>query len=82
MVGAVVASRQLRPETALASMRRVQEVADRLGEDRGKFGPTNVALHAVAVAVELGDAGQRFAELLPSAHPGSSQSAVPASWST
>ena len=61
LVGAVVASRQERPETALANMRRAQEAADRLGEDRDdfgtEFGPTNVALHAVAVAVELGDAG-------------------------
>ncbi len=36
--------------------------ARRIGEDRDdfgtEFGPTNVALHAVAVAVELGDAGQ------------------------
>src|SRR5215207_2146149 len=61
LVGAVVASRQERPETALANMRSAQEAADRLGEDRDdfgtEFGPTNVALHAVAVAVELGDAG-------------------------
>lgn len=39
-----------------------RKVADRLGEDRDdygtEFGPTNVAIHAVAVAVELGDAGQ------------------------
>jgi transcriptional regulator with XRE-family HTH domain len=61
LVGAVVASRQERPETALANMRSAQEAADRLGADRDdfgiEFGPTNVALHAVAVAVELGDAG-------------------------
>jgi hypothetical protein len=45
-------------------MRSAQEAADRLGEDRDdfgtEFGPTNVALHAVAVAVELGDAGTAF----------------------
>jgi hypothetical protein len=39
-----------------------RKVATRLGEDRDdygtEFGPTNVAIHAVAVAVELGDAGQ------------------------
>jgi transcriptional regulator with XRE-family HTH domain len=37
-----------------------KEIADRLGGDRNdfgtEFGPTNVALHAVGVAVELGDA--------------------------
>ncbi len=39
---------------------RAKEIADRLGGDRNdfgtEFGPTNVALHAVGVAVELGDA--------------------------
>jgi hypothetical protein len=42
--------------------RVAREIADRIGEDRDdfgtEFGPTNVALHAVDVAVELGDAGQ------------------------
>ena len=37
-------------------------IADQLGEDRDdygtEFGPTNVAIHAVSIAVELGDAGQ------------------------
>jgi hypothetical protein len=36
--------------------------ADRLGQDRNDFwtafGPTNVALHEVSTAVELGDAGE------------------------
>jgi transcriptional regulator with XRE-family HTH domain len=36
--------------------------ADRLGQDRNDlwtaFGPTNVALHEVSIAVELGDAGE------------------------
>jgi transcriptional regulator with XRE-family HTH domain len=61
LVGAIVASRQERPEAALTNMRSAQEAADSLGEDRAdfgtEFGPTNVALHAVAVAAELGDAG-------------------------
>jgi len=38
------------------------DIAARTGEGRDdfgtEFGPTNVALHAVGVAVELGDAGQ------------------------
>jgi outer membrane PBP1 activator LpoA protein len=37
-------------------------IAGQLGEDRDdygtEFGPTNVAIHAVSIAVELGDAGQ------------------------
>jgi transcriptional regulator with XRE-family HTH domain len=40
---------------------RAREIAARLGEDRNdfetEFGPTNVELHAVATAVDLGDAG-------------------------
>jgi transcriptional regulator with XRE-family HTH domain len=39
-----------------------QQVADRLGADRNdfntEFGPTNVQLHALAVAIEIGDAGE------------------------
>ena len=41
-----------------------KEIADRLGGDRNdfgtEFGPTDVALHAVGVAVELGDAEEAF----------------------
>jgi transcriptional regulator with XRE-family HTH domain len=73
LVGAAVASRQERPETALANMRRAQEAADRLGEDRDdfgtEFGPTNVAVQAVVIAIELGDAGtalRRAASIDPS----------------
>ncbi|MFD6322105.1 helix-turn-helix domain-containing protein [Streptomyces sp. NPDC058442] len=40
---------------------QAREIAARLGEDRNdfdtEFGPTNVELHAVATAVDLGDAG-------------------------
>lgn len=39
-----------------------RHVATRLGEDRNdlhlEFGPTNVEVHAVSIAVELGDAGE------------------------
>lgn len=41
---------------------QARKIAKRIGVDRDdfgtEFGPANVALHAVAVAVELGDAGQ------------------------
>lgn len=41
---------------------RAREIADRLGADRNdfgtEFGPTSVSLHAVRVAVELGDGGE------------------------
>jgi undecaprenyl pyrophosphate synthase len=43
-------------------MRKAEEAAQRIGEDRNdfhtEFGLTNVALHAVGVSVELGDAGE------------------------
>lgn len=59
---AVVAARQNRAEEAEGHIKLAQTAADKLGEDRNdyntEFGPTNVALHAVAVAVELGDAGR------------------------
>jgi|ERR1022692_369471 hypothetical protein len=42
-------------------MATARHIAERTGEDRDdygtEFGPANVAIHAVAVAVELGDAG-------------------------
>ncbi|MGH8897960.1 MAG: hypothetical protein ACRDZ4_13305 [Egibacteraceae bacterium] len=42
-------------------MQKAEVAAERVGNDRNdfhtEFGPTNVALHAVAVAVELGNAG-------------------------
>nr|WP_042198347.1 helix-turn-helix domain-containing protein [Kibdelosporangium sp. MJ126-NF4]CEL23341.1 Putative transcriptional regulator [Kibdelosporangium sp. MJ126-NF4]CTQ94503.1 Putative transcriptional regulator [Kibdelosporangium sp. MJ126-NF4] len=59
---AVVAARTERPDEARHYLSCAQEVATRLGEDRNdyhtEFGPTNVALHEVAVAVDLGDAGE------------------------
>jgi tetratricopeptide (TPR) repeat protein/DNA-binding XRE family transcriptional regulator len=61
LVGAIIASRQDQPEVAADHMEKAEDAATRLGVDRNdfdtKFGPTNVALHAVAAAVELGDAG-------------------------
>jgi transcriptional regulator with XRE-family HTH domain len=58
---AVIAARQNHADEAYAFLRAARVMADQLGVDRNdyntEFGPTNVALHQVAVAVELGDAG-------------------------
>jgi transcriptional regulator with XRE-family HTH domain len=58
---AVLAGRQNRAEEALDQLSRARNAARRLGEDRNdyntEFGPTNVAICEVGVAVELGDAG-------------------------
>jgi transcriptional regulator with XRE-family HTH domain len=44
------------------SLAAARQIATRLGADRNdyetEFGPTNVELHAIAVAVDLGDAGE------------------------
>lgn len=67
---AVVAARQNRADEAEEHIRLARGAADRIGADRNdyntEFGPTNVALHAVGVAVELGDAGRalRVAETI------------------
>lgn len=59
---AVIAARTERAEEAWQHLDRAREIASRLGEDRNdyhtEFGPTNVSLHEVAVAVDLGDAGE------------------------
>jgi transcriptional regulator with XRE-family HTH domain len=59
---AVIASRRNDPDTAYDQLERASQVADQLGEGRNdyntEFGPANVALHEIAVAVELGDAGR------------------------
>jgi tetratricopeptide (TPR) repeat protein len=56
---AVIAARQHQRERAFEQLRAARSLADRLGRDRNdyntEFGPTNVALHEVAVAVDLGD---------------------------
>jgi transcriptional regulator with XRE-family HTH domain len=68
-VGAVIATRANEEDIARERMRKAEEAAARLGEDRNdfetEFGPTNVALHAVAVAVELGDAGEALRRAAP-----------------
>jgi tetratricopeptide (TPR) repeat protein len=62
LVLAIAAARDNDRQQAHKYLEQAQAIADRIGEDRDdfgtEFGPTNVALHAVAVAVELGDAGQ------------------------
>ena len=59
---AVVASRLNDADAAYQHLARAAQVASRLGEGRNdyntEFGPANVSLHEIAVAVELGDAGR------------------------
>jgi hypothetical protein len=61
LVLAVVAARESDRTDAELHLQEAATAAERLGEDRNdygtEFGPTNLALHRVAVAVELGDAG-------------------------
>jgi transcriptional regulator with XRE-family HTH domain len=59
---AVIASRINDPDAAYGHLERARQMAERLGEGRNdyntEFGPTNVALYEIAIAVELGDAGR------------------------
>jgi transcriptional regulator with XRE-family HTH domain len=59
---AVTASRRNDPHAAYGHLERAAQAASRLGEGRNdyntEFGPANVTLHEIAVAVELGDAGR------------------------
>jgi transcriptional regulator with XRE-family HTH domain len=59
---AVIASRRNNSDAAYDQLERASQIASRLGERRNdyntEFGPANVALHEIAVAVELGDAGR------------------------
>jgi transcriptional regulator with XRE-family HTH domain len=59
---AVTASRANDPDAAYRYLEQARQSADRLGEGRNdyntEFGPANVSLYEVAVAVELGDAGR------------------------
>jgi transcriptional regulator with XRE-family HTH domain len=62
LVLAVAAARNNERGQAHEYLDTARKIAEQLGEDRDdygtEFGPTNVAIHAVNVAVELGDAGQ------------------------
>jgi transcriptional regulator with XRE-family HTH domain len=59
---AVIASRVNDPDAAYSYLARAAQVAARLGEGRNdfntEFGPANVSVHEIAVAVDLGDAGR------------------------
>ncbi|MBJ6640375.1 helix-turn-helix transcriptional regulator [Streptomyces sp. DHE7-1] len=58
---AVAAARLNLADDAYGYLREARELGDQVGDGRNdyntEFGPTNVALHEVAVAVDLGDAG-------------------------
>jgi transcriptional regulator with XRE-family HTH domain len=60
LIAAVIAGRRNDRRSATERLRRAQFLADALGEDGNHgwtaFGPTNVAIHQVSVAAELGDA--------------------------
>ncbi|MER5972518.1 helix-turn-helix transcriptional regulator [Streptomyces sp. NPDC002055] len=58
---ALAAARMNEAETAYGYVRQAREMAARVGEGRNdyntEFGPANVALHEVSIAIDLGDAG-------------------------
>lgn len=62
VLAAVIAARRPDRPVALDRLQRAEELAVRLGYDGNHawtaFGPTNVAIHAVSVAAEFGDAGE------------------------
>jgi len=59
---AVIAAHLNDPDTAYGQLEQASQVAGRLGEGHNEynteFGPANVRLYEIAVAVELGDAGR------------------------
>lgn len=61
LLGAVIAARRTDRSEAEARLSRANHLAGLLGQDTNHgftaFGPTNVAIHRVSVAAELGDAG-------------------------
>jgi len=62
LIAAVIAARRTDRGEAWERLDRAQALAGLLGEDGNYawtgFGPTNVAIHRVSVAAELGDAGE------------------------
>ena len=62
LILAVAAARDNNRSEAHDYLDIARKIAEQLGEDRDdygtEFGPTNVAVHEISVAVELGDAGQ------------------------
>jgi len=71
---AVIASRLNDPDMAYGQLDLAKDAAGRLGEGRNdfdtEFGPANVAIHEVAIAVDVGDAGRalRVASGLDASH--------------
>jgi len=61
LVLAIAAARDNDRSEAHKHLAAAREISERIGADRNdygtEFGPSNVAIHAVGVAVELGDAG-------------------------
>jgi transcriptional regulator with XRE-family HTH domain len=74
LITAVIAARRGDRRAANERLRRAQYLADALGDDANHgwtaFGPTNVALHQISVATELGDAQSaiRYAEQIDTAN--------------
>lgn len=62
LLAAVVAGRRAERYEALDRLHRAEQLAEQLGHDGNHgwtaFGPTNVAIHAVSIAAELGDAAE------------------------
>ncbi len=62
LILAVAAARDSKRSEAHGHLDTARRIAAQVGEDRDdygtEFGPTNVAIHELSVAVELGDAGQ------------------------
>jgi len=71
---AVIAARLNDPDTAYNQLDLAKDIAARLSEGRNdfdtEFGPANVGIHEVAIAVDLGDAGRalRVASGLDASH--------------
>lgn len=65
MIAAVIAARRLDRTEASRRLPVAETIADRIGQNANfgwtAFGPTNVAIHRVSVAAELGDAGEALA---------------------
>lgn len=62
LLAAVIAARRAERYEALDRLHQAEQLADQLGHDGNHgwtaFGPTNVAIHAVSIAAELGDAAE------------------------